>query len=419
MSKLLFFRQSGWMMIASTLGGALMFAVHKLATWPGRGMPEQEYAILLTLLQVLNQMAIPAAGLQMSFVQQTVAADSGSRARELVGAFRALMKATFIIWLAGATLVFLFQDQLVRDYKISNPAALWVTALIGLASLWTPILCGMLQGQQNFLWLGLASILNALTRVIAVGVIVLVLGGRAAGAMTGALLGMALALGVALWQTRAVWRGPAEQFLWRPWLKRMLPVTLGYGAATYMLTLDMIMVQGFFPKGDETAYYGAAGMIGRAVFFFLAPLTTVMFPKIARSAARSERTDVLTQALVVTALMGAAAALFCTFLPELPLRLIYPAGYLQAASLVPLFAWCMLPLPLASVLINNLLARERFGVVPWLVGVAIAYSFALRHAAQLQPQRFENVIWTLGAFGLLLLAGCIFFTWRERFRPGA
>ena len=45
---------------------------------------------------------------------------------------------------------------------------------------------------------------------------------------------------------------------------------------------------------------------------------------------------------------------------------------------------------------------------------AVAYYLALCYAAQGQPQRFENIIWTLGAFGLLLLAICLGFTWKER-----
>jgi O-antigen/teichoic acid export membrane protein len=212
-----------------------------------------------------------------------------------------------------------------------------------------------------------------------------------------------------------------EKFLWKPWLRRALPVTIGYGAATYILALDMIVVQRFFPNATENGLYGAAGTIGRAVFFFLAPMTIVMFPKVAQSAVRSEKSSVLFQALGVTALMGVGAAICCTFLAELPFRIGYKPEYLPAARLVPLFAWCMLPLPLANVLVNNLLARERYGIVPWLTGIAIAYYFALAHVAQLKPQRFENIIYTLGAFGLLLLVVCFIYTVRDiqRLKPSA
>src|SRR6266542_130356 len=128
MSKLTFFRQSGWMVMAATASGALMFAVHK----PAKQMGSSEYGVFLTLLQVLNLMSIPAVGLQLQFVQQSVAAlDAGKRAA-LTGAMRALLRGTFSLWLVFAAFLLFFQKDLVAEYKIANPAALWVTLLLGL-----------------------------------------------------------------------------------------------------------------------------------------------------------------------------------------------------------------------------------------------------------------------------------------------
>ena len=149
-----------------------------------------------------------------------------------------------------------------------------------------------------------------------------------------------------------------------------------------------------------------------------------MFPKIVDSAARSEKSNVLFLALGATALMGAGAALFCTFFPEVPLRLVYNSSFLKIAPLVPVFAWCMLPLTLSSVLINNLLARAKFAVVPWLALLAVGYYFALSRAAQLAlhdpanigPDDFVPVVKTLGLFASLMMGICLFFTWRGRAR---
>jgi O-antigen/teichoic acid export membrane protein len=402
MSKFSFFRQSGWMVLASTVSGLLMYAAHKAAVQ----MPE--YGLFCTLLQVLNIMAIPAVGLQLTFVQQSVAAVDAARRAELTGTMRALLRGTFLFWLVLVAVALVFQRDLMANYKIANPAALWVTLLLGLASLWSPIMLGTLQGRQNFLWLGWAAMLNGLTRVVAITIIVLFLGGYAAGAMTGALLGMLAAMAVAVWHTRDLWRGPAAPFAFLPWLTRILPLTLGFGAVTFMISQDMIVVQRFFPEG-ETHAYGAVGTIGRALFFFTAPLTAVLFPKIVHSAMHAEKSSVLAQAMGATALLGSVAAMGCMLFPELPLRLISGSKFLHVASLVPLFAWCMLPLTLASVLVNNLLARERFAVVPWLIAVATGYAVALRY----RRGSFEEVIHTLGMFGSLLLIICLLFTWWE------
>jgi O-antigen/teichoic acid export membrane protein len=411
MSKLAFFRQSGWMVVATTASGVLMYAVHKVATIEGLGMSAAEYGVFTTLLQVLNLMSVPAIGLQLTFVQQTASMTSEAHRRELAGAYRALLRGTFLLWLAGLALTFVFQRKLLATYQVGNPVALWVTLLLGLTSLWSPIVLGTLQGKQHFSWLGLASILNGFIRLSAIAVIVLALGWReAAGGMAAAFIGMAAAVAIGAWHTREVWRETPEPFRWAPWLRRTLPLMLGFGATTTMLTVDMLVVQEFFPR-EETGYYGAAGMIGRALFFFLAPVTAVMFPKIVQSAARAEQSNVLFQAVGVTALLGVGAGLFCTFFAELPLRIVYNPSFLKIAPLVPVFVWCMLPLALASVLVNNLLAREKFAVVPWLAAVAAGYYFALRHAAEIQPQKFEPVVFTLGIFSTLLLLVCLLFTW--------
>jgi hypothetical protein len=68
----------------------------------------------------------------------------------------------------------------------------------------------------------------------------------------------------------------------------------------------------------------------------------------------------------------------------------------------------MVPLTVANVLINNLLARERFAAVPWLVAVAVGYGFTLRHV----HGSFVQVIQIMGLFGLLLVAVAVIFTLR-------
>lgn len=404
-SRLSFFRQSGWMLFATTLGGILYWAVHFFA----RKMSPAEYGLFTTLLQVFNQMAIPAVGLQMIFVQEAALLETEDQRRELAGAARAVFKATFLVWLAAVVLVFVMQKQLLANYKIENPVALWCTVLLGLGSLWKPVLSGIMQGRQNFLWLGNTFMIGAGTRLGLMAVIVLLLGGQAAGAMCAVVIGILADLTVGYWQTHRLWLGGAARFAWTPWLKRVLPLTLGLGTTTFMFTVDMIAVRRFLPE-DDTGIYGAAGMIGRALMFLVAPMTAVMFPKIVQSAAKSERTDVLAQALGATALLAGGAALSCTLFPALPIRIVQGSKYLDAAALVPWFTWCVLPLTVSNVLVNNLMARQRYAVVPWLVAVAAAYGLALwlpfGHASKMR------VIQTLGVFASLYFLVCLWFTWR-------
>jgi O-antigen/teichoic acid export membrane protein len=227
--------------------------------------------------------------------------------------------------------------------------------------------------------------------------------------MAGVLAGSLAALSIFVWKSWDAWRSPAAPFQWRAWLRGVVPLTFGLASATYMFTQDMITVQRFFGKGTDA--YGAARIVGAALVFLTAPLAAVMFPKVVRSAALSEKTNVLAQALGATGIIGALAALACTIMPELPLRILSRENFIGSAWLVPWFAWCMLPLAVANVLISNLLARQRYAVVPWLVTVAAGYGITLRY----MHGSFTTVIKTLGVFGVLLVAVCVVFTvWTPR-----
>ena len=94
---------------------------------------------------------------------------------------------------------------------------------------------------------------------------------------------------------------------------------------------------------------------------------------------------------------------------------MFKKSYIQAASaMLPWYAWAVVPLSVANVLLNNLLARAMFKVVPALCVLAVAYGTALTqfHSAPI------IVIKTLGVFNTLLLAICAWYTWRDG-RPGA
>ena len=411
--RLTFFRQSGWLMIATTAGGAMMFAVHMIA----QRMPKDEYGVFTTLLQIVTLMGIPAVGLQSVFAQQAAASLNPVHERELAGAFRGVMRATFLLWLLIAGLVFLFRHQILSALKIANPAALWITVFTGLIVLWRPLVQGVLQGRQNVLWLGGLLLADGVGRFLAVAVIIGLLTHYAAGGVVAVLIGMLTVIVTGLWCCRDCLRGDAVPMNWGDWLRRVIPLTLGMGVGIFMLAADMIFVQWLFPK-EQTGYYAAAGMIGRALVYFTMPVAAVMFPKLARSAATGQKSNALLLALGFTALAGAGAALMCSFFPELPLRLArYDSSYLAvSAPLVPWFGWCMLPLTLAMVLLNSLMAQSQFRAVPWMLAVAAGYAITL----YLRHDSFIQVIQAIGCFGLALLAVCAWFSFKKTTTsPGA
>jgi O-antigen/teichoic acid export membrane protein len=112
-----------------------------------------------------------------------------------------------------------------------------------------------------------------------------------------------------------------------------------------------------------------------------------------------------------TAILAAGGAIGLTVLGPLIVKLAFGASYVPVTTAVlPWYAWAMVPLSLANALVNNLLARSKFRIVPILVILAVAYGFALTHF----HDHLTTVLKTLGVFNLLLLAACAWFTWRDK-----
>src|SRR5208337_1952437 len=120
---------------------------------------------------------------------------------------------------------------------------LWLTVAVALTMLWLPIFQGLLQGRQNFLWLGWVTIFNGVGRVVIGVVIVFLLHGHAAGLMLAVLLGLVAAVGTAIWQNRDLLAQTGAAFDWRGWLRLVIPLTIGAGSFQFIFSEDAIVVQ--------------------------------------------------------------------------------------------------------------------------------------------------------------------------------
>lgn len=398
-----FFRQSGWMMIAAVSGGAMTWGLHFLAKSPK--LPEQEYAIFGTLLSLTN--VIPAMPLQMVFSQQVASGLALNRERQVAGMIRVTWFWTFLLCLAASIGIAMFHGPLAKTWGLSHIAALWWTLPVIFFAFWMPMFSGVLQGQQDFFWVGWMTILGGVARLAAAALFVLALALGSTGMMIGVCVGYGGATLIGIWQTRGLWSLPAEPFDKRSMLSQIVPLMLGFGAFQFIFSADTMFSKSYFHE-DEMACYIAAGTLSRALLWLVLPLAQVMFPKIVHSTAKSEESNLQSLVLLGTLVLGVCGALGLTILGPWVVRIPYPAKYVAATTeLLPWYAWAMVPLALGNVMINNLLARSSFRIVPALMVLAAAYGLTLTFFHKTPVM----VLQVLGAFNVLLVAVCAWFTW--------
>ena len=417
-----FFRQSGWLMIANIGGGVFMWAVHFL----NKFMPDGEYGIFGALLSVI--MLLPALPLQMVFAQQTARAIATNKIGELSALIRRAWGGTFAVWLAAMVIIFFSQDWILDRWQLANPVGLWVTMVAVLLSIWMPIFWGVLQGQQNFLWLGWSMISNGFLRLTTAAIAVILLynlatarhfsaGTYAAGVMIGVVGGVAIAVGIAVWQTRGLWKTTVARFDWRNFSRQVTPLLLAFLSFQVLFTADTIFVKSYF-TGHETDFYVGAGTLSRALMWLVGPLATVMFPRLVQSAAKGEKQDLMGLVLAGTALLAVVGALSLTLLGPLVVKIVYKGSFVQEVPLLlPWYGAAMVPLSLANVLLNNLMAKpsSKGALAGWILALAIGYVGALTQF----HRSLVQVLQVVCVFNTLLLAVCAWFSWRARQEPVA
>jgi O-antigen/teichoic acid export membrane protein len=347
----------------------------------------------------------------MVFAQQTAQVLATGRKRQLTGMIRKAWLWTSLAWLVAAIMVFVFRNQITLSWHLPNVVGLMVTLPLLLLTLLVPLFSGVLQGRQDFFWLGWSQIFNGLGRIVVAAFVVLVLGWGAAGMITGALLGFAVAAFILIWRARDLWMGPAEPFDWKALMRQVMPLLLGFGAFQFMFASDTIFTKAYF-SGDAMKPYVAAGTFARGLLWIVLPLATVMFPKIVHSHAKSEENNLFSIVVLGTALLGICGTLGLWVCGPLATRIVYSAKDVPGVmALIPWYAGAMVPLGMANVMVNNLLARSKFQVVPFMVFLAIAYGFAMPFMLSHFPGRLQVPLQTIGVFNTLLFGVCAVFTW--------
>jgi len=403
-----FFRQSGWLMMANIIAGMMAWSVHLLA----KKISLAEYSIFGTMLMVTA--CIPTLPLQMVFAQQTAGTLATNRARQLAKMIRLGWLLTFILWVIATLVVLVFQNHIMARWELTSSTTLWVTLAAVLMNLWMPLFTGVLQGRQDFFWLGWASIANGIGRIVFAALIVLAFHGGATGMISGSFAGLGSWAAISIWRSRDLWLAKPELFDGCGLFKQVAPLMLGFGACQFLFTTDTMFAKAFF-SGEEMASYVAAGTLSRALLWLVLPLAAVMFPKIVHATAKSEKSNLLGIVLLGTAILAICGAAGLCILGPFMVKLIYTPAYVaMTTKLLPWYAGAMIPLALANVLVNDLMARGCFKVVLPVVLLVVAYGFTLPFMLHKFPGHMEVALQTLGAFNLLLLGVCAWFSWGRK-----
>jgi O-antigen/teichoic acid export membrane protein len=389
--------RSGLVLGAASVGGIVLNYLFLLAS--GRLLGTDEYGELAAIIGVLTVVLLPTSALQMATsreVSRLLAIGDAEGARAFA---RAVLRLAVIATGPLVALFYIVLVPLADVLAIDSSTALAIAGASLATTFALPTLLGVIQGEQRFVVLGLATFVPFAVR-LAVLIVVAAIGVTVAGAALAILASAAAALVVAIAGSRgAIARARSHLPDLRPFLRYLAPVVVGLLGMSVLVNLDVIVVNARF-SDDDAGIYAAAAAFARVGYFLPVTILSVLFPRTAARQARGEGTeDILGRSLIVTAGFCAALALFYLLVGQQLVTVSFGADFDAAADLLPLFALEIGVVSLANVLVGFHLSRgeTRFA---WIVAAGIPVQALLLTTV---PETLRGVIWVNVAVGLGLL----------------
>lgn len=364
-------------MFAATSGVNLLnFIFHMYVS---RKLGPEEYGVLVPLLGLVILFSMPALALQMTIVKKT----SICMARENYGGIEHLFRKTtgwFLMLGAVYFIGFLAGGPFIQSFfKIDDYGLIVILGLIAVVSLIIPVVRGILQGMQNFIGFGLNLTLDAILRLGSL-ILFLMLGFGVRGALLTTFVGAFCAYIIGIFMLSFLFKNrekSTEIIRKRDILSYALPVFFSATAFSLLSYIDVFMVKHFFAEHDA-GLYSATSIIGKAFLFFPGAIVMTLFPKVSQSFELNNATGkMLLKSLGLTAVVSAAAIIFCYFFPDFVIGLLFGAEYKGIAPVVKIFGAAILPLVLINVVMNYCLAIHRYAMIYIMYAGIILYAVLL------------------------------------------
>jgi O-antigen/teichoic acid export membrane protein len=373
-------RDSFILFAASSLVNLSNFVFHSFAS---RMLGPDEYGVLVTLLAFIVIVAMPSQALQMTIVKKT----SIFRAHDRPGSIEKLFRMTsvwFIVIGLGCFLAFaavgILPGGLKNFFHIQDPALYYILGVISVLMLVLPVVRGILQGLQNFVGLGISLVIDAVTRLLALYVLVKALSGGVRGAISTTLAGGFVSYVVGFFLIAYIFRykEDKEEVIKKSDLfSYALPVFFSMLGFAFLSYIDVFMVKHFFNSHDA-GLYSATSMIGKAFLYFPSAIAMTLFPKVSEGHELNRGTKALLyKSLGLTAAISFAGIIFCYFFPRIIIGIMFGEKFYAIDGVVKLFGAAIFPLVLFNVAMNYALAVHRYAFIYFTFAAIIIYSALL------------------------------------------
>lgn len=309
----------------------------------GRFLSVSEYGTFAALISIFNIFSVFDIALTMVFSKFS-ASLAGQKKEEKIGSLFIAGSIWVGIFSFALCLLLVFVSPKISDFLNINSTILVIIIVVALFfSFLSAVSGGVLQGLLKFYSFSFIRIISSVSR-LTLGIVFVFLGYKIFGAIMAFFLSSLAAYIFAFYPLRKYIMKKAEDgftlsSLHKKAYSYAVPVFLSNIGITALISLDIILVKHYF-NSSIAGRYAALSLMGRAIFYFVSPISAVLFPIIAQ---KKERKEGLTGTLLMSIALISIPAIFLSafyfIFPKLVLRVFFPGSeYAIIASLLGPFS---------------------------------------------------------------------------------
>ncbi|VVB89702.1 Polysaccharide biosynthesis protein [uncultured archaeon] len=336
----------------------------------GRVLGPEEYGVFGALFAIFYMIGIISQTLGTSttqFVSKFV-----GEGKQIGFFIKGALKRTVLLGSTISIIFLIFSSQLMDILKLSSVVPILILIFILFLTWISPIIDGSLRGLKKFSILSVTNISGAFFKLF-FGVLLVMLGLRAGGALMGAALGILFGLVISIFFLKPYIRpnNPHEpDFRFRNFYSNSLPVMVAMISYSVPSNLDVILAKYFFSP-LEAGIYNSVAVLGKIIFFFPGAIGTVGFPMIAEKYVRGEDTkDILKKSIIYTGILSGLLVLIYVLFPGIVIK-IFGQKYLNAIDFVAPYGMAMFFFSITGVMVNYHLAVRNVRYIALFAGFTV------------------------------------------------
>lgn len=315
-----------------------------------------EYGALASLISIINILFVFSTTVTTVFTKFTAV----FAAKNDVPHIQVLIRKGFL-WIGSmglllAIILFLLSNLIAQFLHINQVSLLHIISATMFFVCLISVPYGVMQGLLKFFSYTSNTLFSALMKLfVSIGFVYLGFG--LVGAVLGFLVSILFSLSLSVLQLKRYIFHKSTVTINLADLKKELarysgPTLLSNLGFTAFIAIDIILVKHFFTDAIASDY-AALSLIGRTIFFFVAPISFVLFPLIAQ---KKEKGEPLTKTLLLSIfLVGFPSTLLCIIyflVPELIVLIFFQGRYANITQFLGPFSLFIVFYTL-SFLLNN------------------------------------------------------------------